>query len=215
MKNFLFFLFLPIVCVLIIVFGVPVVGFIIAGVIVLYIIELISAKRKAPRVEPPFVPHKKSQLPLGGYLYYFQPSLVTSFDEYFLERLEIDDRRVFIAKQNPLFTGINDDPYFEELDNNLRWELKRSLRKFKYIQVQMDNILKKLNEFDRRRLEGNPVKKRSELNMSNFDEGFGHIQINKSKFRTTNKVSLRHRFFYIILSLGILGFICTLIYRYI
>ena len=214
MKNFLFFLFLPIACVLIIVFGPSVLGYILFGLLALYIHDRFFSKKEIEVEIKPFLPHKKSRLKLGGYLYYYQPSLVKEFDEYFLSRLNIDPRKVFIAKKNPEFEGHNIDPYFEELTNHLKWEFRPSLRKFKFTQVKLNNTILKVNEFERRLQAGKIVKKRSELNLSDSKDGFGHIQENRDGSIEKFKMSLAQRVVFTAFSLIIICLMLTIIYYY-
>ena len=117
-------------------------------------------------------------------------------------------------QKNPNYIGTNNDPYFEELETNMIWELKVPLRKFKYIQVKLKNIILKINEFDKRRLEGNPVKNRSELNLSNTLQGFGHKQLIKPRNISENKINFQHKIIFIFAFVISILFLLSLLFFY-
>ena len=98
---------------------------------------------------------------------------------------------MYILKQLKNYTNINnfysknpsDYPHFEgnlsirHIDNpEFYFNLTKGARKFKYKKTKIDNIISKLIEYDRKVSQNESFSSRSQLNLSNTKEGFGHIQ---------------------------------------
>lgn len=119
----------------------------------------------------------------------FCPSGVKSFDSQVENCIEeLEGLKLFkIEELGPIWRMIfkrrgpysNDRAaiYIKENELIIYFQMTAAVRKFKgENSTKLDNILRKLREYNRRKMIGNPIKNQSELNLHYDKDGFGHIQ---------------------------------------
>lgn len=122
--------------------------------------------------------YKMIKIKNKGYNFIFYLSRDNDFDNYVIESLKnCSYINLFYSADYKDYPGFADELCIKSLkEKHIVFTFNKAHSKFKYSKVKVDNIIKKIKEYDRRLSKGIPVNKMSELNLCNHRDGFGHIQ---------------------------------------